>query len=415
MQPRIFIGSSVESLEIAYAIQTNLDRAAEITVWDQGVFDLSASALTTLLKQLDNSDYGIFIFRPEDIATLRGETKNVVRDNVLFEMGLFIGRLGNDRVFFVIPDDVKDFHLPTDLSGITPGRYKPGRSDGNLVAALGAFSSQVRRQISGFINHNASIEQQKKKLINIFGFDISTDFSLIYPKLTLKDVKAPSHRRGARGTTTSYYTSSFDNIFRDETSIATTTRMPDDLQDSNSFPYITADGLARVRVEATIPSGEIQGMVSIAATIAKITGQLPKMLSDEEARTYLNTSYCSLGGATIKTKQLIDSPNNTFYEFAYSRNSDIIDKQDSSTIYAIDEKYDYCILLKIHPRLFQNRVQICVAGIGTWGTQGGCWFLANKWEELEEKFGDQDFGAIVRVEHGFIQSAEIIASKQDSI
>lgn len=59
-----------------------------------------------------------------------------------------------------MPNNVEDFHLPTDLIGVTPGKFDNGRSDGNLVAALGPFCNQVRRTVKslGAINQN----QQKK-------------------------------------------------------------------------------------------------------------------------------------------------------------------------------------------------------------------------------------------------------------
>jgi len=38
-RPRIFVGSATESLDIAYAVQENLEHNAEITVWTQGIFE----------------------------------------------------------------------------------------------------------------------------------------------------------------------------------------------------------------------------------------------------------------------------------------------------------------------------------------------------------------------------------------
>jgi predicted nucleotide-binding protein len=100
-KPKFFIGSSQEGLDVAYALQYNLDNFAEVTVWDQGVFQLSEYTLQSLCNILEKSDYGIFVFTPDDISKIRDETFKTVRDNVLFELGLCMGRLGKDRTFII--------------------------------------------------------------------------------------------------------------------------------------------------------------------------------------------------------------------------------------------------------------------------------------------------------------------------
>lgn len=146
-KPRVFIGSSTESVGIAYAVQRNLDRDAEVTVWPQGIFELSASAFDSLIKALGKSDFGIFVFAPSDTVRLRRRNYAAVRDNVVFELGLFIGKLGQKRTFFVVPDGKDNLRVPTDLAGIVPGKYNAKRKDKNFQAALGPFCDQVRGQI----------------------------------------------------------------------------------------------------------------------------------------------------------------------------------------------------------------------------------------------------------------------------
>ena len=135
-KPRIFIGSSVESLEIAEAILYNLEYVAEVTPWSAGIFSPSRTALDSLITGLATFDFAVFVFSPDDVSRIRRQQVSVARDNVIFELGLFIGRLGKRRCFIVVPRNDPDLHLPTDLIGFTPGTYEPGRSDQNWRAAL---------------------------------------------------------------------------------------------------------------------------------------------------------------------------------------------------------------------------------------------------------------------------------------
>ena len=147
MKPPLFIGSSKESLDIAYALQENLEPVSEVTVWDQGIFTLSQPTISSLLKALDNSKFGAFVLSPDDVTKIRGSEYQTARDNIIFELGLFIGRLGPERTFFVVPHESKDMHLPSDLLGVTPALFDTNRKDGNLRAALGPASNQMRKAI----------------------------------------------------------------------------------------------------------------------------------------------------------------------------------------------------------------------------------------------------------------------------
>ena len=148
MKPAVFIASSSEFIDLASAMQESLEHAAEGTVWNQDVFKLSRYNIESLLEALEASDFGVFIFTPQDVVNIRGADKLTVRDNVLFELGLFIGKLGRDRCFIVLPRGSEEsIHLPSDLLGITPALYEPDRQDKNLVAALGPAATKISRQI----------------------------------------------------------------------------------------------------------------------------------------------------------------------------------------------------------------------------------------------------------------------------
>ncbi|AUZ48050.1 nucleotide-binding protein [Pseudomonas orientalis] len=147
MKPKIFIGSSREGLDIANAIHSNLTRDAECTVWANGVFQISGSTIYSLIKTLRESDFGVFVFSPDDLSVMRGNENPIVRDNVIFELGLFVGRLGIERCFFITPDVTGDLRLPTDLMGITPGQYESGRRDKNWLAATNPVCMQIRAKL----------------------------------------------------------------------------------------------------------------------------------------------------------------------------------------------------------------------------------------------------------------------------
>ena len=145
MKPRVFVGSSSEQVDTAYEIQRNLERACEATVWDQGVFQLTSNTLDDLMAVLDRTDFGIFVFGRDDLTTIRNMEYQSTRDNVVFELGLFVGKLGKARTFFVMPREREGFRLPSDLVGITPAEFDETRED--RQAALGPACSAIRQRI----------------------------------------------------------------------------------------------------------------------------------------------------------------------------------------------------------------------------------------------------------------------------
>ena len=144
MRSRIFVGSSREAIDVARAIQGELDDEFDVTVWDQDVFRLSYGALDSLLDALDSSDAGIFVLRPDDLTERRGESSPTARDNVTFELGMFIGRLGRDRTFMLTPG-TSTVRLPSDLIGLTTAHYDEARFEtGQLRAAIGPACTEIR-------------------------------------------------------------------------------------------------------------------------------------------------------------------------------------------------------------------------------------------------------------------------------
>lgn len=142
-RPSLFIGSSSESLDVAYALQATLEYETDPTVWTQEVFRPTSQVLIDLVSEAGRTDFAAFVFAPDDVVMVRGERANIVRDNVLFELGLFIGALGVDRCFLIAPRNSRPLQLPSDLLGIMPLTYAGDRSDGRLMAALGPASHEI--------------------------------------------------------------------------------------------------------------------------------------------------------------------------------------------------------------------------------------------------------------------------------
>lgn len=141
-RPRIFIGSSREGLEIANHLQVPLQREYEVSVWSQGVFDLSITTIETLVGAAKGFDFAILVVTPDDTREMRGASSSVPRDNVIFELGLYMGAIGRERTFVVKPMH-QSIALPSDLLGLTCAEYDDNRSDGNWSSAVGGASTQL--------------------------------------------------------------------------------------------------------------------------------------------------------------------------------------------------------------------------------------------------------------------------------
>lgn len=118
-KPLLFIGSSTESLVFAKKLADYLIPAIEVKFWSEA-FNLGDTNIETLFRQLDSTDYAVLVATCDDKVIIRGKKKPAARDNVLFESGLFMGRLGRKRTFLVCDQNLK---LPTDLAGVTVATF----------------------------------------------------------------------------------------------------------------------------------------------------------------------------------------------------------------------------------------------------------------------------------------------------
>ncbi|HTL81131.1 MAG TPA: TIR domain-containing protein [Bacteroidia bacterium] len=182
-RPYVFIGSSKEGLEYAKAIQVNLEYSCESEIWHQGLFGLSDGTLESLVSSIQNFDFAILIITGDDITISRGFENKSPRDNVIFELGLFMGGLGRDRVFFVVDRSVQP-KLPSDLAGITPASFQQPEL-GTPQSALGAACTLIEQKIKAVKRKNKIVESLPKS-------QFETDFLLISTYLVSKNLSAIS-------------------------------------------------------------------------------------------------------------------------------------------------------------------------------------------------------------------------------
>lgn len=152
-KPSLFIGSSSEAKPYAIAVMRELQRYAEVTPWFSNVFKVNNATMDDLETQVDHNDFAVFVFAPDDIVDFRGKTVLAPRDNTIFEMGLFWGRLRRERVFYIVPleskrtyqgSEVNEFHIPSDLHGLTFITYDA--SLGNKDAAVVTACDSIRQK-----------------------------------------------------------------------------------------------------------------------------------------------------------------------------------------------------------------------------------------------------------------------------
>lgn len=121
---KLFIGSSSEGLKVANQVKDILWTACgswlEIVLWDEKVFSYNRSFPDSIVRASRRFDYGILVATNDDLTLIRRFLRLTLRDNVVFEMGLFLGSLGLTRAFFLADINCK---LPSDYNGINIPKF----------------------------------------------------------------------------------------------------------------------------------------------------------------------------------------------------------------------------------------------------------------------------------------------------
>jgi predicted nucleotide-binding protein len=143
--PKLFIMSSSEAKNVAECLRAGLEKDVFSKVWNDGVFFAGGYPLEALEQQVNESDFAVAIAEPDDISESRGVRAPTLRDNVLFELGLFMGKLTRYRTILIHPE-IKNLKLPSDLQGLTLIPYEAG-DESTIPDRIAPVCEEVRELV----------------------------------------------------------------------------------------------------------------------------------------------------------------------------------------------------------------------------------------------------------------------------
>ncbi len=154
MAASVFIASSTEGLPVARTVHKLLARRlgglARFQRWDKkGAFALNRAYIESLEHSIRTTDFAVLVLTKDDGLMFRKQAKRAPRDNVVFELGLFTGSLGRERVFYLWPRELK---LPSDLLGVHAPEFVLSRGV-SMSAALGPACAQIADSIRDAIRN----------------------------------------------------------------------------------------------------------------------------------------------------------------------------------------------------------------------------------------------------------------------
>lgn len=119
----IFMGSSSQAIDFMEEVALKLEELGTTPLlWNasgKGIFVAGTNTIDALIEITKRVQAAVFIFNGDDEMWNEKsslDTLKVVRDNVLFEYGLFAGALGKENVCFICKNNPK---IASDLKGVT--------------------------------------------------------------------------------------------------------------------------------------------------------------------------------------------------------------------------------------------------------------------------------------------------------
>lgn len=167
------------------------------------------------------------------------------------------------------------------------------------------------------------------------------------------------------------------------------------------FSTVTSDGL-------------FQSHSYIVQSLASFRKKSFVILTDKEALKNLNSTFICLGGSIINelTQWAINEKSNEFLKFSIPKilyetpiTIDVISDSTNKLSFKSSAEKDYGMILKIKNSRFPKHYFFVCAGIRTTGSISAAWYLSEKWKNLQNEFGNKEFGIVLEVNKGIITSA----------
>lgn len=176
-QLRVFVGSSSEAEEYYESICGALENLGHSVVGWKSAFEKGESFLDSLFRVGSEVDAALLIGTPDDVIHSRGKQHTTLRDNVLFEAGLFMGVLGRFSTGIVISDH-SEVKLPSDLAGLNTFVYREGREN--------SFAKDLRKwtgSLRTILTDNGTERQISERFRGIPSSFLQPTIQLLIPRI----------------------------------------------------------------------------------------------------------------------------------------------------------------------------------------------------------------------------------------
>lgn len=140
MKPKVFIGSSSEALPVVRIVENALSETCDVFAWDTNPVKPSQYLFEGLLEISESVDFAIFVLSPDDELHYRDNQYYAPRDNVIFESGIFMSKVGRERVFLLSAGE-KNLKFPTDIAPIQRVSYRD--TEQSLSSAVKSIVERV--------------------------------------------------------------------------------------------------------------------------------------------------------------------------------------------------------------------------------------------------------------------------------